>query len=261
MPGTAVLMADGSTKPIDKIKVGDKVLATDPTTGKTAPQPVLATISRTGAKHLVRLTVDTDGDHGDKTGTLVATDNHPFWVPAAGKWIDAGKLKPGTWLRTSAGTHVQLTATKTWTQHQRVHNLTVAIDHTYYVEAGDTRVLVHNCPEMARGALNDEAYSRIENAYGPKVAEGVDHNVQRMHDGSATAVDHDIPRIGHDPDALGEYFADWLSRDMTHVDTTTGARVAYDSERGVLIIQTAYRIHGYVYNEDTFEASGRYVLS
>ncbi|MEV4675608.1 MULTISPECIES: polymorphic toxin-type HINT domain-containing protein [Actinomadura] len=261
MPGTAVLMADGSTKPIDKIKVGDKVLATDPTTGKTAPQPVLATISRTGAKHLVRLTVDTDGDHGDKTGTLVATDNHPFWVPAAGKWIDAGKLKPGTWLRTSAGTHVQLTATKTWTQHQRVHNLTVAIDHTYYVEAGDTRVLVHNCPEMARGALNDEAYSRIENAYGPKVAEGVDHNVQRMHDGSATAVDHDIPRIGHDPDALGEYFADWLSRDMTHVDTTTGARVAYDSERGVLIVQTAYRIHGYVYNEDTFEASGRYVLS
>ncbi|WP_243708330.1 hypothetical protein [Actinomadura sp. GC306] len=39
--GTAVLMADGTRKPIDKLKVGDNVLATDPDTGKTAPQTVL----------------------------------------------------------------------------------------------------------------------------------------------------------------------------------------------------------------------------
>lgn len=33
---TAVLMADGSSKPIAKVKVGDKVLATDPETGRAA---------------------------------------------------------------------------------------------------------------------------------------------------------------------------------------------------------------------------------
>ncbi|MFI0366597.1 polymorphic toxin-type HINT domain-containing protein [Actinomadura sp. 1N219] len=144
VPGTTVLMADGSSKPIDKIKVGDKVQAIDTATGTTSAQPVLTTITSTGAKHLVQLTVDTDGKHGGKTGVLIATDNHPFWVPVGGKWIEAGKLQPGMWLRTSAGTHVQLTTTKTWTQHQRVHNLTVDADHTYYVQAGSKPVLVHN---------------------------------------------------------------------------------------------------------------------
>lgn len=35
------------------------------------------------------------------------------------------------WLRISAGTHVQITAIKTRTAYQRVHNLTVDTDHTY----------------------------------------------------------------------------------------------------------------------------------
>ena len=34
-PGTLVLMADGSTKPIEDVETGDKVLATDPETGET----------------------------------------------------------------------------------------------------------------------------------------------------------------------------------------------------------------------------------
>lgn len=47
---------------------------------------------------------------------------------------------------------------------------------------------------------------------------------------------------------------------MTHVDTNTGARVAFDSGRGVLLVQTPYRIHGYVYSQEAIETSGRYVL-
>jgi large repetitive protein len=37
---TRVLMADGSTKPIKDITIGDKVKATDPATGKTDAKPV-----------------------------------------------------------------------------------------------------------------------------------------------------------------------------------------------------------------------------
>ncbi|SFH19352.1 RHS repeat-associated core domain-containing protein [Streptomyces mirabilis] len=40
IPSTAVRLADGSSKPIGNIKAGDTVLATDPQTGVTAPEPV-----------------------------------------------------------------------------------------------------------------------------------------------------------------------------------------------------------------------------
>ncbi|TDB85784.1 hypothetical protein E1264_20055 [Actinomadura sp. KC216] len=146
VPSASVLMADGTRKPIKDVKVGDKVQATDPATGRTTAQPVVATITGVGSKPLVQLTIDTDGKKGHKTGVLTATDGHPFWTPTTGTWTEAGKLKPGMWLRTSAGTHVQITAIKPWTTHrQRVHNLTVADAHTYYVLSGATPVLVHNC--------------------------------------------------------------------------------------------------------------------
>jgi hypothetical protein len=38
VPGTAVLLADGSSKPIEKLEVGDVVVATDPETGKNRRQ-------------------------------------------------------------------------------------------------------------------------------------------------------------------------------------------------------------------------------
>jgi hypothetical protein len=76
---------------------------------------------------------------------VIATDGHPFWVAGdLKKWVKAADLKPGMWLRTGAGTFVQITAIKAWTEHEQVHNLTVDTDHTYYVEAGTTPVLVHN---------------------------------------------------------------------------------------------------------------------
>lgn len=59
VPGTRVLMADGTSKPIENVKTGDKVLATDPETGEQGPRTVLATIVGTGAKTLVEITVDT----------------------------------------------------------------------------------------------------------------------------------------------------------------------------------------------------------
>ncbi|QES51438.1 hypothetical protein DEJ50_29940 [Streptomyces venezuelae] len=153
-PDTEILLADGTTKPIQDIKLGDQVLATDPETGTTAPEPAVGLIVGEGYKNLVTLTVDTDPDpESTRTDTITATDGHPFWVENLREWIPAKALTPGTWLRTSAGTYVQLTATKSWTEPHRVHNLTVADVHTYYVLAGATPVLVHNCG----GALLDRA--------------------------------------------------------------------------------------------------------
>jgi RHS repeat-associated protein len=144
-PHTKVLMADGSTKKIKDVDIGDKVLATDPVTGETKVETVTAEIKGKGVKHLVKITVDTDGNKGSKTASVTATDGHPFWVPELGEWVDATDLKAGAWLRTGTGTRVQVTSVQRWTVGSAaVHNLTVSSLHTYFVLAGATPVLVHN---------------------------------------------------------------------------------------------------------------------
>ncbi|WP_112465598.1 polymorphic toxin-type HINT domain-containing protein [Streptomyces triticisoli] len=144
LPEQGVRMADGSIKSIDEVEVGDKVLATDPKTGKTEACAVTATIIGKGVKNLVKITLDLDGKSDAKATSITATVGHPFWVPELGEWIKAGDLREGQWLRTSAGAHVQIAAIKRWTQHATVRNLTVEGIHTYYVLAGETPVLVHN---------------------------------------------------------------------------------------------------------------------
>ncbi|MET9513176.1 pre-toxin TG domain-containing protein [Streptomyces flavidovirens] len=142
--GTLVLMGGGAATPIERIREGDEVLATDPETGNTRPEPVTDLITGSGDKRLVTLTVDTDGTAGDRTDTITATDHHPFRTLGPDGWTYAVDLTPGTWLRTSTGTATQITAVETSTVPQTVHNLTVARLHTYYVLAGSTPVLVHN---------------------------------------------------------------------------------------------------------------------
>jgi hypothetical protein len=148
-------MADGSTKPIKDVKNGDKVVATDPETGETTTETVIAEIRGHGLKRLVKVTIDLDGDKGTKTASVTATDGHPFWVEDLKQWVKATNLQSGGWLRTNAGTDVQITEVKRWTsQSATVHNLTVSSLHTYYVLAGATPVLVHNC-NVALGWQNN----------------------------------------------------------------------------------------------------------
>ncbi|WP_206059488.1 RHS repeat-associated core domain-containing protein [Nonomuraea zeae] len=136
--GTLVLMADGTTRPIEDVRLGEEVVATDPETGETAAKPVVQQILGEGEKHLVKVSLESGGH-------LVATDGHPFWVESEHAWLDAEDLAPGMWLRTSAGTFVQVKAVQKWTARERVHNFTIADIHTYYVVAEATPVLVHNC--------------------------------------------------------------------------------------------------------------------
>ncbi|RNL77991.1 polymorphic toxin-type HINT domain-containing protein, partial [Halostreptopolyspora alba] len=109
VPGTEVLMADGDRVPIEAVGLGDDVWAFDPATGEEGPREVTRLIDGVGEKTLVDITV-TDADGG--TSTLTATDEHPFWVPEVGDWVEAAELGAGTWLRTSAGTWVRVSATE-----------------------------------------------------------------------------------------------------------------------------------------------------
>ncbi|MER7840909.1 polymorphic toxin-type HINT domain-containing protein [Streptomyces sp. NPDC096040] len=255
LPATKVLMADGHDKKIKDIKAGDKVLATDPETGKSQSRTVEKLITTKHDKDFATITVLSGGN----SSKIVATVTHPFWVATKRAWSDAGHLKPGMRLLSASGATVVVWSVKIWHHQHLTHDLTVDVTHTYYVLAGATPVLVHNCNgrDPVNGGLDDDTYDRIDGAHGPDVADGVDYQVQRMHDGSSTAADHDLPGIGHDPDALASYFASWRGK-MTHTDTRTGSRVAYDSSRDVLIVTTGRNIHGFRYSQGAFE-SGRYV--
>ncbi|WP_308190031.1 polymorphic toxin-type HINT domain-containing protein [Streptomyces sp. MBT42] len=141
LPGTEVLMADGTRKKIEEVETGDVVVTTDVETGKNAERKVLETIRTEDDKDFTAITVAT----GETPSSIVATDTHPFWVPSLKEWVPAGDLSIGDWLRTSAGTLVQITALDRYTKRQRTHDLTIEDIHAYYVLAGATPVLVHNC--------------------------------------------------------------------------------------------------------------------
>lgn len=132
VPGTLVLMADGTTKAIEDVDIGDWVWATEPESGDAGPKRVTDTIVGDGTKQLVDIEVD--------GATITATDGHPFWVDDQGAWIDADDLAPGDLLVLADGTTVDVDAVA-----ERSGVLTVDGVHTYHVMAGDDPVLVHNC--------------------------------------------------------------------------------------------------------------------
>ncbi len=167
-------MAGGSSRPIEQVKPGDKVIVTDARTGETRVETVTAAILGEGVKNLVRVSVDTDGESGTETSDIVATDGHPFWVPELSKWLKAADLAAGQWLQTGPGTYIQITAVHRWsTSKATVHNLTVSNIHTYYVLAGIRPVLVHNCGDQevaeevhaafSTGNADSDAYTRNRN--------------------------------------------------------------------------------------------------
>lgn len=140
LAGTQVEMADGSRRPIEEIKTGDLVLATDPQTGETGPRAVTNLIVTEDDKHFVNIALSTP--EGDRD--LTATYEHPFWSVSANRWIPAGEILAGMTLRSDDGSTVLVKGAATFDLRIRTYNLTVEDLHTYYVLAGETPVLVHN---------------------------------------------------------------------------------------------------------------------
>ncbi|TFV63134.1 DNRLRE domain-containing protein [Geodermatophilus sp. DF01-2] len=151
-PETPVLMADGSTKPIGDLEVGDLVLARDPLTGELTAQPVLRVIVGFGDKHLVGVTTSRAPPTGGEgvspltaDDTWIATANHPIWVEGSG-WTDAVELQTGD-LTTGASGQRRIVSSIVdygWTAGQTVYNLSVANVHTFIVGERYSGTLVHN---------------------------------------------------------------------------------------------------------------------
>ncbi|MEW5539330.1 polymorphic toxin-type HINT domain-containing protein [Streptomyces cyaneofuscatus] len=147
--GTKVLMADGTSRPIEQIRTGDQVTATNPASDATGPRTVTRTIHTPNDRNFTNLTLSGGS-------TLTSTSHHPYWSESDQRWKTAGELQAGDTLRTPQNSTVAITHTRDWQGLQDAYDLTVDDLHTYYVESGSSHVLVHNddgaCPKWVRDA-------------------------------------------------------------------------------------------------------------
>jgi len=128
-------MANGTTKPISKIKVGDWVLAEDPETGQREAREVT---------HL-RVHQDTILDLEINGHDVATTEDHPFWNHTDGEWQRADTLASSDLVLTAEGGLLSVDGID-WSSARTTtaYNLTVDGIHTYFVEVGEEAVLVHN---------------------------------------------------------------------------------------------------------------------
>jgi hypothetical protein len=152
--GTRVLMADGTSRPIEKIKTGDLVTSTDPVTGETGPRRVTRTIHTPDDRSFTEVGF-ADGS------AITSTSHHPYWSHNDRKWKNASALRVGDRLRTPTNSTVTVARIRNWQGLQDAYDLTVDGLHTYYASTGTADVLVHNNDEPACPVWIQEAWKKL----------------------------------------------------------------------------------------------------
>jgi RHS repeat-associated protein len=105
-------------------------------------------------------------------GHLTTTFHHPFYDETQSAFVEAKDLHKGDVLQTPTGT-AQVNDVRLFHANTTTYDLTIGDLHTYYVQAGATPVLVHNCDleEIAAGAksLADDIHSKIPSPFARDV--------------------------------------------------------------------------------------------
>ena len=130
-PGTLVATPTGDV-PIGKLGVGDEVIARDEATGVTATRTVEAVLIHDDP---VTGTVVIDGE------SVATTPEHPYFSLDRG-FVLASELELGELVASERGHPGRVDAVAWDGGPQRMWNLTVAVDHTFFV--GEGRWWVHN---------------------------------------------------------------------------------------------------------------------
>jgi RHS repeat-associated protein len=314
---TRVLMADGTSKPIDEVKVGDTIADSVPGASGTQAHKVTAVIVTKTDHDFVDVTVkatvkarakaavktvakaaakkaayglaasaailatlgathaaDQGADHAVPTaavssataqvGHLTTTFHHPFYDETQSAFVEAEDLHAGDVLQTPTGT-AEVTGVRLYHAHTVTYDLTVGTLHTYYVEAGGTPVLVHNCgteEEPAAGSraslseADQKSYDTLKAAVGRARANmdavrdnlganqtgrtDVKFYIQRMWAGSALE-----KAVAQDPEVLadsnithlgtsepGKKLPDFVIGDSYNVDVTGASKTSIAEHMG-----------------------------
>ena len=155
---------------------------------------------------------------GGVTSVVHSTQHHPFWDTRTRQWTEADLLAVGDGLRTATGGIATAVATKVVPGSAYTWDLPVDNDHDFFVAAGATTVLVHNCPRYRyNGEEDDDAHTnekmpRGDNQYHNKTAQSAAKAAMKATGGSLdrNEVHNIVSGEGHDSfqslvDAYVEY--------------------------------------------------------
>ncbi|GAA0692758.1 hypothetical protein GCM10010193_54170 [Kitasatospora atroaurantiaca] len=209
---TPVLMADNATKPIDQVKIGDRItnsvpgkegtethtvtdvivtttdhdfvdlkiapVTTSPTASaetRTAEEPrsggrwskallgLAAGVAAIGLWASAPAQPAQAAERSSSTAqeaTLTTTFTHPFYDETQQAFVEAKDLRVGDSLQTPTGA-AKVTSVHRYHADTTTYDLTVGDLHTYFVEAGTTPVLVHNCGDTY-GAGGSVRYGALD---------------------------------------------------------------------------------------------------
>jgi hypothetical protein len=105
--------------------------------------------------------------------TLTTTFHHPFYDQTQAAFVDAETLRVADTLQTPTGTAV-VTGLRLYHAIQTTYDLTIDGLHTYYVVAGTTPVLVHNCVGDSGNGHTDLYHGTSSDSAASIRANGVD---------------------------------------------------------------------------------------
>lgn len=137
-------MADGKSRPISQVKPGDKVADASPAVTDGTKDQAHAVIG-TQETFTDRTYVDVTVASPEGPRMIVGTAHHLYWDATSRSWTPASQLRVGHKLQTGNGATVSVVALRPYTAEMVTYNLAVDNLHTYFVLAGATPILVHNC--------------------------------------------------------------------------------------------------------------------
>lgn len=139
--GTQVLMADGSSKAIEDVKVGDYILTKEnERSSKLVKGKIIDTHQRIVSGYMII------------NGGLKVTNNHKLWVNNS--WKEAGSIQAGDTLIDPNGNLIKVSSIEGLNGKFTVYNLGVDKYNTYFADG----VWVHNQKGSPRTIFKDTAY-------------------------------------------------------------------------------------------------------
>jgi RHS repeat-associated protein len=221
---TPVLMANGASKPIDQVRVGDMIT-------NAQPDSVITVNDQHHKVTAIHVTYDDKAytdvtvGYGHNSATITGTAHHLYWDVSTQSWTPADKLRLGDRLLSDRGGPVVIVALRDYTTTMVTYNLTIDNTHAYYVLAGRIPVLVHNTDDC-----DPVLGKKLEYLFGN--ATGSIHNTDR-----SVSLESQLRRIGIYDDAAGRdavtaHLRDVLNDEGSTVEQQDSGRVVRE---GILV--------------------------